>query len=100
MYGNSPIILFIKININNLMIISLIPWDFFPKSILNSLYRDIYNFWFKIFTRLGKIQNRDGIIISPMRVLVQFIDIFMLVAGSKVENKFVIIFNLYLLYFL
>lgn len=94
-YGNNPIMLLYKININNLMIINLIPLDFIPNNILNSLYKILHSFWLILDSRLGNSQYIDGKIINPINVLDQFSDIFMLVAGSKVENKFAIIFNLY-----
>ena len=38
-------------------------------------------------------QNKGGIIIIPMNVLIQFKDRFKPVLGSNEENKFIIILN-------
>lgn len=43
--------------------------------------------------REGIIQNMEGMIIIPRIVLIQFMERFKDVDGSKVENKLVIIFN-------
>jgi len=45
--------------------------------------------------RDGMSQNIEGRNISPNRALIQFIERLVLVAGSKVENRFVIIFSLF-----
>jgi len=89
-----------RININNLMIIILIPDEFFPRSILNSWYRVMFSLLINIVIRFGDIQNMGGRMINPIKVLAQFNENFILVAGSKVENRFVIIFSLYYLCYL
>lgn len=62
--------------------------------ILNSLWRIEMILNQKIWNREGINQNIEGININPRNVLNQFNEEFRFVEGSKVENKFVIIFNL------
>lgn len=93
-YGSRPIILFTKININNEIIIKLNPCLFFPSKVLNSLNNWLNNILKIILIRLGMIQYIEGIIINLMKVLIQLSEKFILVEGSKVENRFVIIFRL------
>ena len=69
-----------------------------PVSILNSLYNLIIILLIIIWNRFFNIQNGNGIIINIKKTLNQFIDMFVLVAGSNVENKLVIIFNLFYLF--
>lgn len=61
---------------------------------LNSLNRYLIILIHIIEIRLGINQKLKGIIINPNKVLNQFSDkLNILVEGSKVENKFVIIVN-------
>lgn len=48
-----------------------------------------------ILYRDGVIQNVIGISLIPIIVLIQLKDILIDVAGSNVENRFVIIFSLF-----
>lgn len=73
-------------------IIRVIPFSF-PISVLNSLCNTIITILIVIIYRLGIIQYIYGIIISPIIVLDQFIEVLILVAGSNVENRLVIIFS-------
>jgi hypothetical protein len=67
----------------------------FPISILNSLWRVIKILFQNKEIREGKNQNSIGKNIIPKKVLNQFKDRFkILVEGSKIENKFIIIFKL------
>lgn len=69
--------------------------DFGPIKVLNSLCNVKFILFHIILIRDGNNQNIDGININPRNVLLQFNDkLKMLVDGSNVENKFVIIFNL------
>jgi hypothetical protein len=91
-YGNNPIILLNRININKVTNKSVNPL-FSLRINLNSLCIVIIIFLTTKLYREGVIQYIVGIIIIPRSVLVQFNDILILLAGSKVENKFVIIFR-------
>lgn len=76
------------------MKIRVLPWDLlFLIKILNSLCNVIIIEVHKIWSREGINQNIGGIIIIPINVLSQFNDKLKFVEGSKVENKFIIIFN-------
>lgn len=66
-----------------------------PNRVLNSLWRVKRILFHRILYRDGINQNIEGIIINPMKVLIQLIDkLKILDEGSNTENKFVIIFNL------
>lgn len=94
-YGNKPIKLFIIIKINNEMNIKL-KLLFFFIIILNSLYNKFIKFLNKKFMLLGKNQKFLGIINIKIIKINQFKDkeiFIILVDGSNIENKFVIIFN-------
>lgn len=91
-YGNNPIILLIKININNEIIISVIPLELGPIKVLNSSLSLLIIKLSSVLRRFGSIQYVKGINKKHVIVLIQFIDKNVEVAGSKVENKFVIIF--------
>lgn len=65
-----------------------------PKSVLNSLNKVNKMLFHSKLIREGSIQKEYGIIIKPIKVLIQFKDkLKIVVEGSKTENKFVIIFN-------
>lgn len=94
-YGNRPIkllnIIMLKIEMN----INVDPLiDLGPNNVENSLWRVKFILFHIVLIRDDKSQNIDGININPINVLVQFNDrLKILVDGSKVENKFVIIFK-------
>lgn len=60
---------------------------------LNSLIKDLNIIFQNIMNRDGINQYWNGKIKIINLILIQFIDNFILVEGSKIENKFVIIFN-------
>lgn len=99
-YGNNPKKLLNKIIVNKLIKIKLLPLKpLFPIKILNSLWRVKIKFFHKYSIRVGINQNVIGIIVTPMNELSQLIgDEKIEEQGSKTENKFVIIFNLFLIY--
>lgn len=73
-----------------------------PNKVLNSLCKVIKILFQKIFIREGKNQNIIGKKRIPRNDLNQFKDkLKILVEGSKIENKFIIIFRLknYLWYY-
>lgn len=84
-----------KINENNEIKINVDPLNLFiPNKVLNSLCSLFKIKFQKIYWRLGIIQNEYGINNKPKKVLNQFkgkLKIF--VEGSKIEKRFVIIFN-------
>lgn len=98
-YGNSPKKLLniiienkeIKINVLPFILLLFISTE-------NSLCRVNVIFSHMVWNREGINQNRDGINKSPRNVLNQFIEVLKFVDGSKVENRFVIIFNLRKIY--
>lgn len=103
-YGNSPIKLLNNIIIKIEIKMNVVPLnDLVPNNVLNSLCRVKFILFHIMLIRDDVNQNIDGIINNPINVLVQFIEILkILVDGSKVENKFVIIFkfgSLFLLLF-
>lgn len=74
-------------------------WDV-PNKVLNSLCRVIKILFQNIDIRDGNNQNNIGKNNNPNNVLNQFKDkLKMFVEGSKIENKFIIIFRLNLIYF-
>lgn len=83
-----------KIKENREMKIKVLPFILLIfNRILNSLCKvDVILIHIKLI-REGTNQNILGRNINPRRVLDQFSDKFVLVAGSNVENRFVIIFN-------
>ena len=98
MYGNSPRKLFIRIIRNSDVRINEFPLFVFP------LLKIVFISWCNLFInkltiilfREGTNQILVGINSSPMIVLVQFSDILLIsVVGSKIENKFLITFNLF-----
>jgi len=94
MYGNNLRKLLNKMNENREMKISVLPFILLIfNRILNSLCNvDVTLIHIRLI-RDGINQNILGRNKSPRSLLVQFSDKFVLVAGSNVENKFVIIFN-------
>lgn len=78
------------------MKISVLPlWPDVPNNVLNSLWSVNKMLFQKIWYRDGRNQYIEGINNSPINVLNQFNDKFMILEdGSNTENKFVIIFNL------
>lgn len=94
MYGNKPIKLLIKINTKSEIKITEEPWlEDGPKSILNSKWS-----FLRVETKnsenfLGINQNTGRQKTNINKDLNQFNDRFKLAAGSKTENKFVIIFR-------
>jgi hypothetical protein len=96
MYGNSPRKLFARISRNSEVRINEFPLFSFP------FLRIVFISWCNLFiSSLTIILFRDGInqILvgiksSPIAVLVQFSDIFLIsVVGSKIENRFLITFS-------
>ena len=96
MYGNNPRKLFIKIIRNREVKINEFPLFSFP------FLRIVFISWCSLFIsrliimlfRDGINQILDGISSSPIAVLVQLSDRFLIsVVGSKIENKFLITFS-------
>lgn len=94
MYGNNLRKLLKRINENNEIKIKVVPFILLIlRRILNSLCKvDVILIHMKLI-REGINQNIVGKNISPNKDLIQFKDKLVLVDGSNVENKFVIIFN-------
>lgn len=94
MYGNKLRKLLNRMNENREMKINVLPFILLIfKRILNSLCSvDVILIHIRLI-RDGINQNILGRNMSPRRLLVQFRDKLVLVAGSNVENKFVIIFS-------
>jgi hypothetical protein len=90
-----------KINVNKDIKIKVLPLNSLVLiKFLNSLCKVRVSLIHNIFIREGINQYMGGIIKSPKKILIQFIDKPKFVEGSKVENKFAIIFKLeYLLFF-
>lgn len=86
--------MFKKININNL--ININDGDLNNDFLFNiniSLFKEMKILFKIILIRLGEIQIKFGIKIKINRVLTQLISKFMIkVDGSKILNKFIIIF--------
>lgn len=98
MYGNNPRKLFIKIMRNSDVRMNEFPLFSFP------FLRIVFISWCSLFInnltiilfREGINQILDGINNNPIAVLVQFNDKLLIsVVGSKIENKFLITFNLF-----
>lgn len=89
-YGNKPNTLLIRINKNKL--IKIIKFDIeYLRIILNSLIRNLKIIFHNIINRDGINQYWKGKIKIINLILSQFIENFILVEGSKIENKFIII---------
>lgn len=92
-YGNKPKKLFIRIKINNLK--NMIKFDkLLFIIILNSFKRNLKRMFHNMIYREGINQYWNGKNKKIKNMLNQFNDIFILVHGSKIENKLVIIFTL------
>jgi len=93
-YGNNLIKLFNKMNINNEININegdLIFFDLYNINI--SLFNEFIIMVKIILIRFGIIHRKLGKIITIIRVLIQFNSKFKnVVEGSKILNKFIIIF--------
>lgn len=100
MYGNNPMKLLNSIIIKIEMKMNVVPLnELGPNNVLNSLCRVKFSLFQIMLIRDGVSQNNDGINNNPRNVLVQFNDkLKMLVDGSNVENRFVIIFKLSFLF--
>lgn len=97
-YGNRPIVLLIRINKNKLINIIIFGKEYL-RIILNSFIRNLKIIFHNIINREGISQYWNGKIRIIRPILSQFIDSFILVEGSKIENKFIIIFNfIYVIY--
>ena len=93
-YGNNLRKLLNRINENSEIKIRVLPFILLIfNNTLNSLWRVEVIFTHAKLIRDGISQNIDGRKIIPRVTLNQFNDKFVLVAGSNVENRFVIIFN-------
>ena len=94
-YGNNPMKLLNIIIIKIEMKMNVVPLnDLGPSNVLNSLCKVKFILFHIMLIRDDINQNIDGINSNPMNVLVQFNEILkILVDGSKVENRFVIIFK-------
>jgi len=88
--------------VNREININVVPLNLcIPISILNSLCKVIKILFQKIFNREGKNQKIIGNNKIPKSELIQFKDkLKILVEGSKIENRFIIIFRLKIFYFL
>jgi hypothetical protein len=72
-----------------------------PKRVLNSWCKVKKILFQNIEIREGIIQNIKGKDINPITVLIQFSEnLKILVEGSKIENKFIIIFKICYFYYL
>lgn len=91
MYGNNPKILFVKIKKKSL--IKIIKFDIeYLVITLNSLIKNLKIICHIIMNREGINQNWNGKIKIIKLILSQFKENFILVDGSKIENRFIIIF--------
>jgi hypothetical protein len=104
-YGRRPKKLLNKIKVKRDKNINVVPLNLeIPKRVLNSLCKVEKILFQNINTRVGINQNIVGKNKIPRNVLNQFNEkLKIFVEGSKIENKFIIIFNLikniYYLYF-
>lgn len=80
---------------NNVIINNPIPLLFLVNNILNSLNKVIIMLFIMKVSRLGKVQNLIGNITIPIVILIQLSEKFILVEGSKHENKLFIIVRFY-----
>lgn len=97
MYGNNPRKLFVRIIRNSDVRINVFPLLMFP------FLEIVFISWCILFIKIlivmllrdGISHTLVGISISPMIVLVQFNGRLLIsVVGSKIENRFLIIFSL------
>lgn len=98
MYGNNPRKLFIRIMRNNEVKMNEFPLFWFPflKIVFISAWSLFISKFNAILFRDGVSQILVGINRSPTIVLVQFMGSLLIsVVGSKIENRFLIIFSLY-----
>lgn len=98
-YGNNPIKLLNMIIENSEININVLPLCcVVPRRVLNSLCRVSNVLFNNSLYRDGIIQNIDGMINSPINVLIQFRDsLNTLDEGSKTEKRLFIIFSLLIL---
>jgi hypothetical protein len=97
-YGNSPKKLLNKIKEKREINIKVVPLNLeIPNNVLNSKCKVKKILFQNMELREGKNQNNIGKNIIPNIVLIQFKEkLRILVEGSKIENRFIIIFNLVL----
>lgn len=81
------------------IITRVIPVEAGPINILNSSWSVLLTVLPIKLIRLGRAQNVKGINKSLVKDLIQFIDTFILVAGSNVLNRLVIMVSLFDLLF-
>lgn len=95
-YGNNPKKLLNKIKVNKEINIKVVPLKLKgPINVLNSLCKVIKIVFQKMFNREGNIQKIIGKNNNPNMELIQLKEkLKILVEGSKIENKFVIMFTL------
>lgn len=95
-YGNNPKKLLNKIKVNKEININVVPLNLLiPNNVLNSECKIKKILFQNMEIREGKNQNIIGKNKIPNIVLSQLKEILkILVEGSKIENKFIIIFNL------
>jgi len=95
-YGNKPRKLLKRIKLNREINIKVEPLNLeIPIRVLNSRWRVVKILFQKIDIRDGINQNINGKNKIPIIVLIQFKERFKIfVEGSKIENRFIIIFNL------
>lgn len=100
-YGNKPKKLLNKIKVNKEINIKVVPLNLeIPNKVLNSACNVKKILFQNIKIREGKNQNIIGKNKIPKRVLNQFNDkLKILVEGSKIENRFIIIFKLKINYY-
>lgn len=91
-YGNNPIRLLIRIKVNKLIKIIKFLREYLM-IILNSLIKNLKIIFHIIINRDGMSQYWYGKIKIIRNILSQFSENFILVEGSKIENKFIIMFN-------
>ena len=82
-----------RISLNNEIKMSVRVLFLGPRRVRNSLCKVNKILFHKILFRDGVNQNEGGIIKIPIIILVQFIEVFQFVEGSKDANRFAIIFN-------
>lgn len=95
MWGTNPSVLLNMINENKVINNNVLPGCMLgPINSLNSLCNVLVIMFHIIFVRDGISHIMVGIIIIPINVLIQFIDVFIIDdVGSNTENRFVIIFR-------
>lgn len=93
-YGKSPIKLLIKMKVNRAISIIVSPLeDGWPSRVLNSLCRVFFRPTIVVLIFEGTTQYSGAIKKKMIRELSQLNEIFMMVEGSKLENRLVIIFK-------